>query len=300
MPVIIPQNLPATEILQKENIFVMRKGRAERQDIRPLNIAIVNLMPTKVETETQLLRLIGNTPLQINVDFVHMSTHESKNASKNHLENFYKDFTEIKHKKYDGMIVTGAPVEMLDFEEVDYWDELLQILEFAKTNVYSTLFICWGAQAALYYYYGIDKIVLDKKIFGVFEHKVVKACQIVRGFDDTFFAPHSRHTSWDNLVLSQSKDFDIVATSDDAGVYILVSRDNKFVFVSGHSEYDPYILEQEYQRDKNLGRNINIPYNYYPDDNPNLAPKVKWRSHANLLFSNWLNYHVYQEVPYEN
>ncbi|OON92998.1 MAG: homoserine O-succinyltransferase [Candidatus Epulonipiscioides saccharophilum] len=298
MPVIIPKNLPATEVLQAENIFVMQRPRAMTQDIRPLNIAIVNLMPTKIETETQLLRMIGNTPLQVNIDFIHMSTHKSKNASQNHLETFYKNFKEIKSKKYDGMIVTGAPVEKMDFESVDYWKELSQIFEFAKTNVYSTLFICWGAQAALYYYYGINKIALDEKMFGVFKHKVIKSIPIVRGFDDVFFAPHSRHTTWDVNILKQSPMIDIVASSDTAGAYILVSKDDKFIFVSGHAEYDPYVLDQEYKRDKNLGLDINIPYNYYPDDNPQLKPEVKWRSHANLLFSNWLNYHVYQEVPY--
>ncbi|ONI44005.1 homoserine O-succinyltransferase [Candidatus Epulonipiscioides gigas] len=298
MPVIIPKNLPATEILQNENIFVMQEARAKSQDIRPLNIAIVNLMPTKIETETQLLRLLGNTPLQIQVDFIHMSTHKSKNISENHLETFYKNFTEIKHKKYDGMIITGAPVETMHFNDVDYWNELASILDFAKTNVYSTLFICWGAQAALYHYYNIDKIALDEKMFGVFKHKIINSRPIVRGFDDIFFAPHSRHTTWDRDILENSKDIEIVASSDTAGAYILVSNDNKFIFVSGHSEYDPYVLDREYKRDKNLGININIPYNYYPDDNVNLKPEVKWRSHANLLFSNWLNYHVYQEVPF--
>ncbi|OOB77077.1 MAG: homoserine O-succinyltransferase [Epulopiscium sp. Nuni2H_MBin003] len=299
MPVIIPERLPATDILRNENIFIMHEARAKSQDIRPLNIAIVNLMPTKIETETQLLRLIGNTPLQINIDLIHMSTHDSKHASKSHLDSFYKSFNDIKNTTYDGMIITGAPVETMPFNKVDYWDELTQVLDFAKSNVYSCLFICWGAQAALYYYYGIDKIPLNKKMFGVFEHQVINRKPIVRGFDDVFFAPHSRHTGWDMDTLKSLDSIEIVSLSADAGAYILISHDNRLIFVSGHSEYDPYVLQNEYLRDMSLGLDINIPYNYFPNDNPNLPPMVKWRSHANLLFSNWLNYHVYQETPFK-
>ncbi|ONI38926.1 homoserine O-succinyltransferase [Candidatus Epulonipiscium fishelsonii] len=299
MPVVLPKNLPATEILTNENIFVMHEERAKSQDIRPLNIAIVNLMPTKIQTETQLLRLIGNTPLQVNVDFIHMSTHESKNSSKSHLETFYKDFEEIKLKKYDGMVITGAPVETLNFEEVDYWNELQKILDFAKTNVYSTMFICWGAQAGLYYYYNLNKISLSSKVFGVFEHRVLKRNPIVRGFDDVFFAPHSRHTTWNIDELEKISEVEVVAYSNEAGAYIVNSKDQRFIFISGHPEYDPDVLQQEYKRDLSLNLNINIPINYYQNNEPNTSPVVKWRGHANLLFANWLNYHVYQETPFE-
>ncbi|OON90974.1 MAG: homoserine O-succinyltransferase [Epulopiscium sp. Nele67-Bin002] len=298
MPVIIPKDLPAADILAQENIFIMHDERARSQDIRALNIAIVNLMPTKIETETQLLRLIGNTPLQVNVDLIHMASHKSKNASSEHLKTFYKDFNDIKNTRYDGMIFTGAPVETLDFHSVDYWDELTQLLDFARDKVCSSMFICWGAQAALYHYYGINKIMLNSKLFGVFEHDVKIRRPIVRGFDDVFFAPHSRHTSWDLDEIKMIDDIEIIASSTEVGAYILVSKDQKFIFASGHSEYGPMVLDKEYQRDLNLGLDIDIPKNYYPNDDPTKKPIVRWRSHGNLLFSNWLNYHVYQETPY--
>lgn len=299
MPVIIPENLPATEVLTKENIFVMHEKRAKSQDIRPLSIAIVNLMPTKIVTETQLLRLIGNTSLQVDVDFISMDSHTSKNTSATHLDTFYKSFDDIKDNFYDGMIITGAPIENLDFEDVNYWQELVLLLEYAKTNVSSTLFICWGAQAALYYYYKIPKRILDKKMFGVFEHKVLKRQPIVRGFDDMFFAPHSRHTTCDIEEIEKVDDLEMLACSDDAGAYLMTSKDHKFVFVTGHSEYDPEGLKTEYWRDVEKGLDIDIPKNYFPNDDPNAKPIVRWRGHGALLFSNWLNYHVYQETPFD-
>lgn len=299
MPVIIPENLPAKEILNNENIFVMHEKRAKSQDIRPLSIAIVNLMPTKITTETQLLRLIGNTSLQVEVEFISMDSHKSKNTSATHLDTFYKSFKDIKDKHYDGMIITGAPVEFMDFEEVNYWNELTQLLDYAKTNVFSTLFICWGAQSALYHYYKVPKRILDKKMFGVFEHNVLKRKPIVRGFDDVFFAPHSRHTTSDLEELQKVDDLEILAYSDDAGAYLMTSKDQRFVFVTGHSEYDPEGLKTEYWRDVNKGLDIEIPRNYFPDDDPEKEPVVRWRGHGALLFSNWLNYHVYQSTPFD-
>ena len=299
MAVIIPKDLPAAKHLDRENIFSMHEERARTQDIRPLEIAIVNLMPTKIVTETQLLRLISNTPLQVNVDLINMKSHKSKNTSRKHLKTFYKTFDDVKHKKYDGMIITGAPVEKLDFNDVHYWDELTEIFEFADRNVFSTMFICWGAQAALKYYYDIDKIDLSKKTFGVFEHKVIRKRPITRGFDDVFYAPHSRYTRCRIRDIKAEKDLEIVASSREAGAYLLVSKNQRKIFVFGHSEYDPDTLKIEYERDLKKGLNTAIPKNYFPDDDPTKKPIVRWRSHGNLLFSNWLNYHVYQATPFD-
>ncbi|NLT96167.1 MAG: homoserine O-succinyltransferase [Clostridia bacterium] len=300
MPVIIPQDLPATEILQNENIFVMNEQRALSQDIRPLKIAIVNLMPTKIATETQLLRLIGNTPIQVEVELICTETYQSKNTSQEHLLSFYKTFKDIRDKKFDGMIITGAPVEHLEFEEVDYWEELKEIMEFSKKNVYSTFHICWGAQAALYYHYGIPKYPLPEKCFGVFNHQVNnRKCMLVRGFDDEFYAPHSRHTTIRREDIEKVPELEILAESPQAGIYLLATKNGRQVFVTGHSEYDPLTLKAEYDRDVNKGLKIQIPYNYFPNDDPTQEPLVRWRGHANLLFSNWLNYYVYQETPYD-
>lgn len=299
MPVIIPAALPATETLTNEQIFVMHEQRAQAQDIRPLKLAIVNLMPTKIVTETQLLRLISNTALQAEVDLIRMASHVSKNVSAEHLATFYKDFEEIKNNQYDGMIVTGAPVEQLSFQEVNYWDELKLIFDFADKNVFSTLFICWGAQAALYHYYGIPKYPLPEKRFGVFEHEVMIKRPIVRGFDDVFYAPHSRHTEFRAGDIAKVDELEIIAQSSEAGVYLVVSKDGRRVFVSGHCEYDPLTLDAEYRRDVSQGKPISVPKNYYPNDDPSCTPVVRWRGHGNLLFSNWLNYYVYQETPFD-
>lgn len=299
MPVIIPAALPATETLTNEQIFVMNEQRAQAQDIRPLKLAIVNLMPTKIVTETQLLRLIGNTALQVDVDLIRMASHVSKNVSEEHLATFYKDFEEIKNNQYDGMIITGAPVEQLSFQEVNYWDELKMIFDFADKNVFSTLFICWGAQAGLYHYYDVPKYPLPAKCFGVFEHDVLVKRPIVRGFDDIFYAPHSRHTEVRAEDIAKVDDLEIIAQSAEAGVYMVASKDGRRVFVSGHCEYDPLTLDAEYRRDVSQGKPINIPKNYYPNDDPSRTPVVRWRGHGNLLFSNWLNYYVYQETPFD-
>ena len=299
MPVIIPAALPATETLTNEQIFVMHEQRAQSQDIRPLKLAIVNLMPTKIVTETQLLRLISNTALQAEVDLIRMASHVSKNVSEEHLATFYKDFEEIKNNHYDGMIVTGAPVEQLSFQEVNYWDELKMIFDFADKNVFSTLFICWGAQAALYHYYGIPKYPRPEKRFGVFEHEVMVKRPIVRGFDDVFYAPHSRHTEFRAGDIAKVDDLEIIAQSPEAGVYLVASKDGHRVFVSGHCEYDPLTLDAEYRRDVSQGKPIQVPKNYYPNDDPSCTPVVRWRGHGNLLFSNWLNYYVYQETPFD-
>lgn len=300
MPIKIPDKLPARKVLAGENIFVMTEKRALTQDIRPLKLAIVNLMPTKIVTETQLLRLLGNTPLQIEIDFVNTITHNSKNTSETHLISFYKDFEQIKNQKYDGMIITGAPVEKMEFEEVDYWDELKKIMDWSTENVTSTLHICWAAQAGLYYHYGIPKYNVDKKVFGIFKHKVrYKKAMLMRGFDEFFYAPHSRHTTVLEKDISKCSDLQIMASSDEAGIYIVTSRDKKRIFVTGHSEYDKYTLHQEYMRDVEKGLEIDMPVNYYPDDNPKNEPMVTWRAHANLLFTNWLNYYVYQTTPYD-
>jgi len=300
MPIKIPNDLPAAEVLSNENIFVMHEDRALHQDIRPLNIAILNLMPTKIVTETQILRLLGNSPLQVDITLLHPKTHVSKNTPQEHLIKFYNTFDEIKDNKYDGLIITGAPVEHLEFEEVDYWKELQDIMEWSLTNVFSTFYICWGAQAGLYYHYGIPKYLLPSKMFGVFPHRVcVKNHKLMRGFDDEFYAPHSRHTEVKREDIEKVEQLEILAESDKAGVYIVASKDGRQVFVTGHPEYDPLTLKYEYDRDINKGLKIAIPENYFPDDDVNRMPLTKWRGHANLLYTNWLNYHVYKETPYD-
>ena len=300
MPVIIPKDLPAKAILDKEYIFSMSEERARTQDIRPLRLALVNLMPTKIVTETQFMRLLSNTPLQVDIDLIAMSTHESKNTSKAHLYRFYKTFEEIKHQKYDGMIITGAPVEMLDFSEVNYWEELESIMDFANTNVYSTLFICWASQAALYYYYGVEKYPLEEKMFGIFSHQLLRVRDITKGFDDEFFAPHSRHTENRPQDLAKLPQQKILAQSDEAGVLLSATTDQRHYFISGHMEYDALTLKEEYERDlKKAQSGVSLPKAYFPHDDPNLEPIVKWRAHANLLYSNWLNHVVYQNTPYD-
>ena len=300
MPIRIPNDLPAADVLQQENIFVMNQNRAGSQDIRPLEIVLLNLMPTKVVTETQLSRLLGNTPLQVNLSLMHTTSHQSKNTPQDHLLSFYKDFGDLKHRKFDGMVITGAPVEQLPFEEVDYWQELCQIMQWSKTNVHSTLHICWGAQAGLYYHYGIPKHDLDKKLFGVFPHQAdYKRAILLRGFDDTFYAPHSRHTTVLREDIEKCPELRILASSQEAGVYAVMTKHGKQIFVMGHGEYDPDTLDREYRRDKALGLPIAVPANYYPDDDDTREPLVTWRGHANLLFSNWLNYFVYQTTPYD-
>lgn len=300
MPIKIPNDLPAVKTLADENIFVMTETRAITQDIRPLKLLVLNLMPTKIETETQFSRLLGNTPLQIEMELIHTKTHRSKNVADEHLFSFYKTFDEIKDRTFDGMIITGAPVEKLDFEQVDYWQELCEIMEWTKTNVHSTLHICWGAQAGLYYHYGIDKVPLDKKLFGVYPHIVdYKNSILFRGFDDIFMAPHSRHTTVPRKSIEAVPELKILASSEEAGVYALKNESSSQVFVFGHSEYDPETLKKEYLRDKNAGLPIEIPKNYFPGDDDTKPPVVSWRSHANLLFYNWLNYFVYQTTPYD-
>lgn len=300
MPIKVPDKLPATKQLRSENIFVMSEKKAMHQDIRPLKIAIVNLMPTKITTETQILRLLSNSPLQVVIDLVHMNSHTSKNTSEEHLTSFYTTFDEIKDSKYDGMIITGAPVEKINYEDVDYWDELAEIMEWSKTHVTSTLHICWAAQAGLYYHYGIPKYPLEKKCSGVFKHKVNrKTAKLVRGFDNEFYAPHSRNTEVRKEDIVKFKDLEILADSDEAGVYIVFTKGGRRVYVMGHSEYDAMTLDSEYKRDLEKGINPEIPSHYYTDDNPSKPPIVRWQSHANLLFSNWLNYFVYQITPYD-
>ncbi len=300
MPIQIPDHLPAAETLHRENIFVMTEDRAIKQDIRPLEIVLLNLMPTKIATETQLSRLLGNTPLQVHLELIHTRSHISKNVSHEHLVTFYKSFDDIKHRNFDGMVITGAPVEMMDFEDVDYWDELCEIMEWTKEHVQSTLHICWGAQAGLYYHYGIQKHLLNEKLFGVFEHHVdYKRSILLRGFDDTFWAPHSRHTTVNREDIEAVPGLKILASSPKAGVYAVMNKEGRQIFVTGHSEYDANTLANEYFRDKNLGLPIHVPENYFPDNDDTKAPVVKWRGHANLLFSNWLNYFVYQMTPYD-
>ena len=300
MPIQIPNNLPAAETLQQENIFVMSENRAATQDIRPLEIVLLNLMPTKVATETQLSRVLGNTPLQVHLELMHTTTHVSKNTSQDHLLNFYKSFDELKHRKFDGMVITGAPVENLPFEEVDYWPELCEIMEWSKTNVHSTFHICWGAQAGLYYHYGIQKRDLPEKLFGVFPHTAdYKRSILLRGFDDEFWVPHSRHTTVLREDIEKIPELKILASSPEAGVYALMSKAGRQIFITGHSEYDPDTLEKEYLRDKNQGLPISVPKNYYPNNDDTQAPIVRWRGHGNLLYSNWLNYFVYQTTPYD-
>ncbi len=300
MPITIPENLPATGILQNENIFVMNEERAHTQDIRPLSIGILNLMPTKVETETQLLRLLGNSPLQVEIDLLKTESYSSKNTSEEHLLEFYKPVSEAFGKCYDGFIITGAPVELMEFTEVDYWDELAQVFDWADEHVYSLLTICWGAQAALYHYYGIPKVLMEQKLSGVYEHRVLERNnKLVRGFDDRFFVPHSRHTTVNREEILRRPALRLLAESNLAGVYLTASEDLRRVFVTGHSEYDPGTLRYEYERDLSRGLDPSVPANYFQGDNPDNEPMVRWRSHANLLFVNWLNYAVYQETPYE-
>ena len=299
MPIKIPNRLPAVKRLESENIFVMTETRAVKQDIRPLRLMFVNLMPTKITTETQILRYLSNTPLQIEIDLVHMKTHESKNTTKEHLLTFYKTFDQVKEKKFDGMIITGAPVENMEFEEVDYWDELCEIMEWSKSHVTSTFHICWGAQAGLYYHYGIKKHPLKEKMFGVFEHNVNRATsKLMRGFDNSFYVPHSRHTTILREDIEKVPKLEILSESNEAGVYIVFTKAGKQIFVTGHSEYDANTLHDEYMRDIEKGLDINIPKNYYPNDDVTKSPMMRWRSHASLLYSNWLNYFVYQITPY--
>lgn len=300
MPIKIPNALPAVETLTGENIFVMTETRAITQDIRPLKLVILNLMPLKIDTETQLSRLLGNSPLQVEVELICTKSHNSKNTSKGHLQAFYKHFDDIKNKKFDGMIITGAPVEQLPFEEVDYWDELCEIMEWTKTNVHSTFHICWGAQAALYYHYGIKKYPLEKKLFGVFKHKVErKTSMLFRGFDDEFFVPHSRHTEVKREDIEKVPDLRILSSSPEAGIYAVSTDNGKQFFITGHSEYDADTLKKEYQRDKEANLPIDIPKNYFPNDDDTKEPVCLWRSGANLIYSNWLNYYVYQTTPYD-
>lgn len=300
MPIKIPNSLPATKILETENIFVMTETRALHQDIRPLKILILNLMPTKIETETQLLRLLGNTPLQIEIELLQTATHKAKNVSKEHLLTFYKTYDQIKDLRFDGLIVTGAPVELLDYSEIDYWDELCTILKWAEKNVYSTLFICWGAQAGLYYYYGVEKEVLPEKLFGVFPHKcLIPSHPLLRGFDDVFYVPHSRYTSVKKEDIEKVEELDILTYSQQAGIHIVADRKCRKFFVTGHSEYDRCTLAGEYIRDINKGIEVNKPKNYFQNDDPCTLPIMNWRSHASLLFSNWLNFIVYQHTPYD-
>ena len=300
MPIKIPGELPAYKTLTDENIFVMSETRAITQDIRPLRIAIVNLMPTKIDTETQLLRLLGNTPLQVEVELLHMKSHKSKNTSEDHLIAFYKTFDDVREQRFDGMIITGAPVEQMPFEEVSYWSELCEIMEWSKDHVHSTFHICWGAQAGLYYHFGIPKRQLGAKLFGVFRHRVERKNSILfRGFDDTFMVPHSRHTTVDREAIEKRPELKILASSDEAGVYAIATEGGRQIFITGHSEYDARTLEREYLRDKNAGLPISVPENYYPQDNDALAPMMSWRSCAHLMFANWLNYFVYQTTPYD-
>ncbi|MCR2806252.1 homoserine O-acetyltransferase MetA [Paenibacillus soyae] len=302
MPIKVPDSLPAKEILNNENIFVMDESVAYHQDIRPLRIAILNLMPTKETTETQLLRLIGNTPLQVEVVLLHPRTHTSKNTSSEHLEAFYKTFHEISHLYFDGMIITGAPVEHLPFEEVNYWDELKEIMAWSRRHVTSTFHICWASQAGLYYHFGVPKYNLDEKVFGVFPHTVAsdkRNTQLLRGFDELFFVPQSRHTEVRREDIEPIEELEILSESEDSGIYIVASRDGRQIFVTGHSEYDPASLKFEYDRDVAKGLEIALPKNYFPGDNPARMPLSTWRAHANLLFSNWLNYYVYQQTPYD-
>ena len=300
MPIKIPNALPATDTLRSENIFVMTETRAMTQDIRPLQIALVNLMPTKIDTETQLARVLGNTPLQIELELIAPSGHVSKNTSKEHMLAFYKTFDQVKHRTFDGVIITGAPVELMDFEEVDYWPELCEIMEWSKTHAHSTLHICWGAQAGLYYHYGIQKKLLDKKLFGVFKHTVEDPNFILfRGFDDKFWVPHSRNTTVAREDIEATEGLKVLSASPEAGVYAVKSPESKQVFLMGHAEYDPDTLKKEYLRDVAAGVDIQLPENYFPENDPSQPPIVRWRSCAHLLYANWLNYCVYQTTPFD-
>ena len=300
MPIKIPNGLPAAQTLAEENIFVMNETRATTQDIRPLQILVLNLMPTKIATETQLSRLLGNTPLQVELELLHTSSHESKNTAREHLFQFYKVFDEVKERNFDGMIITGAPVEQMPFEQVEYWDELCRIMEWSKTHVYSTFHICWGAQAGLYYHYGIRKVELPEKLFGVYPHRVERRfSMLMRGFDDTFMVPHSRHTTVLREDIERCGKLKILASSEQAGVYAASTAGGRQIFITGHSEYDARTLEAEYLRDKAAGLPIRMPENYYPNNDDTQPPMVTWRSHASLLYQNWLNYFVYQTTPYD-
>ncbi|MGO4886487.1 homoserine O-succinyltransferase [Anaerobacillus sp. MEB173] len=300
MPIKIPDHLPAKEILNKENIFVMDESRAYQQDIRPLKIVILNLMPIKETTETQLLRLLGNSPLQVEVSFMYPDTHVSKNTSADHLNSFYKTIDEIKTQTFDGMIITGAPIELLQFEDVNYWEELKQIMDWSVTHVTSTLHICWGAQAGLYHHFGVPKYTLDQKVFGVFEHTINKEnVKLLRGFDDEFMVPQSRHTEVRREDIEKVPELEILSESSETGIYIVATKDGSQIFVTGHSEYDACTLNDEFVRDKEKGLEIAPPKNYFPNNDPEKKPRLKWRAHSNLLFTNWLNYYVYQETPYD-
>jgi len=300
MPITIQDGLPAIEALGRENIFVMPASRASHQDIRPLKILILNLMPLKIVTENQLLRMLSNTPLQCEIELILPISHESKNTPREHLDIFYRSFEDIRNLKFDGLIITGAPVETLEFEKVDYWDEISEIMDWARAHVYSTLYICWAAQAGLYYHYGVPKHPVETKISGVFRHSVVDVkVPLVRGFDDQFYVPHSRHTEVRREDIEGIEDLLILSESEDSGIYIVITRNGRRIFVTGHSEYDPLTLKEEYERDLKRGNNPPIPHNYFPNDDPNGYPVIKWRGHAHLLFSNWLNYYVYQLTPYD-
>ena len=299
MPIKIPESLPARATLESENIFTITEHRAVTQDIRPLRILLLNLMPTKVVTETQLARLLGNSPLQIELELIMTTSRESRNTSREHMLSFYKTFDDVRHQHFDGMIITGAPVEQMEFEQVDYWDELCAIMEWSKTHVTSTFHICWGAQAGLYYHFGIRKIPLEKKLFGVFEHTVERrSSMLLRGFDDTFFVPHSRHTTIARADVEAVPELKILASSPEAGIYAIATDKGRQIFITGHSEYDAETLKLEYERDKKAGLPIDVPKNYFPDDDDTKPPRVTWRSHANLIYTNWLNYYVYQRTPY--
>ena len=300
MPIKVPDQLPAIETLQNENIFVMTEHRAYQQDIRPLQIMLLNLMPRKIDTEIQFLRLLANSPLQVDLTLLHPQTYTSKNTPQEHLVKFYNTFDEIRGQKFDGLIITGAPVEQMEFKEVDYWEELTTIMDWASINVFTTLFICWGAQAGLYHHYGIPKYPLDKKIFGVFPHHINKKnVALLRGFDDEFFVPQSRHTEVRSEDIKKVPELELLAESPEAGVYLVKACNDRRIFVTGHSEYDANTLQFEYERDRGMGLEIEVPKNYYPDDDPDRSPMVRWRGHGNLLFANWLNYYVYQETPYD-
>jgi len=301
MPIRIPESLPARGVLEKENIFVMGEDRAAHQDIRPLNIALLNLMPTKITTETQYLRLLSNSPIQIEITLLHMKSHQSLNTPGEYLTRFYSTFEEVKENKYDGLIITGAPVENLEFEAVDYWEELREIMAWSLENVYATMHVCWGAQAALYYHYGIPKYPLSSKKFGIFSHILAKqnGNRFLRGFDDIFDAPHSRHTEVKKEDILLHDELEVLAESEEAGVYLIASKDGRQIFVTGHPEYDPLTLKGEYERDISRGLDIDVPRNYFPNNDPGQEPLVSWRGHAHLLFMNWLNYSVYQETPYD-
>jgi homoserine O-succinyltransferase len=299
MPIKIPEGLPAKDTLAGENIFTMTESRAEHQDIRPLQIAILNLMPTKIATETQILRILSNSALQVEITLMRIAKHENKNTPEEHMVAFYQTHSELKDRKFDGLVITGAPVEQMPFEEVDYWDELTEIIDWSRTNVYSTFFICWGAQAGLYRLFGIPKYPLAAKQFGVFPHRITSQhVPLLRGFDDIFYVPHSRYTEIRRSDIEKVPELEILAESEQAGVYLVLHKNNRLVFATGHSEYDPPTLKAEYDRDVRLGRPINIPWNYFPDDDPSQPPVVRWRGHANLLYTNWLNFYVYQETPY--